>query len=95
MVIFLFFIQWAVIVPKWNKVILQYKNVLFIALIRSLLYSLIIGVVFGFMVWQKQFGIQDLLIPAFYMTFMQMLYLFGNFLTLYIIDKPYTLKEVK
>jgi len=84
LVLILLLMQWIIVLPWWNKIILRSKMSSVLALIAI---CLLIGLGLAFITWMPASGIQRLAISAAFVFVVQVIYWVANIIVLYLVDK--------
>jgi len=84
LVLILLLMQWIIVLPWWNKIMLRSKMSSVLALIGI---CLLIGLGLAFITWMPAFGLQKLVISVTFVFVVQLIYWVANIIVLYLIDK--------
>jgi hypothetical protein len=84
LILILLLIQWIIVLPWWNKIILRSKMSSVLALIGI---CLLIAFGLAFITWMPAFGLPKLVISITFVFAAQVIYWVANIIVLYLVDK--------
>jgi len=84
LVLILLLVQWIIVLPWWNKIILLSKISSVLVLIAI---CLLIALGIAFITWMPAVGLQKLVISVTFVFVVQVIYWVANIIVLYLIDK--------
>jgi len=95
-VIVLFFVQWSILLPIWNRVFIKFRRVLLSSLFFGIILSALVGALMGYLTWanklgqgNNQPGTDELLNSVLLMSSFVAAYCVLNIFTLYVLDRSY------